>query len=288
LEEVVSSRLREAKREVIGCVYSIRKGRIMETLFRLQEKGVKVKLLMDKGEMFTPESAYPLLRIRHMVERSPSPWRGVMHHKFWVIDKRWVISGSFNPGSSPFQHNNVLIINSEPLARNFLQEFECIKRNEKNYSYFPVIEEKEGIIENYFFPSKKGLKRILHIISTAQEEILFAYYSFTHPQVREEILKSLKRGVRVKGIVDYYQSRISLSFHVLNLLGFPVMKDKNYGSLFHHKFMVIDRRVVITGSLNLTKNGVLRNREDILILSHPRIVKRFVEVFNKYYGKWKE
>ena len=67
--------------------------------------------------------------------RSPNLIRrktgGLMHNKFCVFDRRTVWTGSFNPVKSGKKtYDDVLIIESEKLAKNYLEEFEEMKPTE--------------------------------------------------------------------------------------------------------------------------------------------------------------
>lgn len=49
----------------------------------------------------------------------------------------------------------------------------------------------------------------------------------------------------------------------------------------HHKFAVVDERLLITGSLNWTQTAVQRNKENILITEDPELVQPFVKEFQR-------
>lgn len=70
--------------------------------------------------------------------------------------------------------------------------------------------------------------------------------------------------------------------------------DGSKGSgLMHHKFMVIDRQKVVTGSANFTLSGIhgdvdrpetLGNVNHLLVISNPKFAKIFTEEFNFLWG----
>lgn len=49
----------------------------------------------------------------------------------------------------------------------------------------------------------------------------------------------------------------------------------------HHKFVIIDDDILITGSANWTMQALFGNAENIIITNHPVLLKRFVEEFEK-------
>jgi len=64
--------------------------------------------------------------------------------------------------------------------------------------------------------------------------------------------------------------------------GIPVSywNSEPYG-LMHHKFMIFDEKMVITGSSNLTQSGQGKNREDIFIVSESHPVQRYCRQFER-------
>ena len=49
----------------------------------------------------------------------------------------------------------------------------------------------------------------------------------------------------------------------------------------HHKFAIVDNRVCVNGSLNWTTGAIRNNRENIVILRHPRLAARFTSEFER-------
>jgi hypothetical protein len=52
-------------------------------------------------------------------------------------------------------------------------------------------------------------------------------------------------------------------------------------NMVHHKFCIIDSKIVITGSYNWTYYAENRNWENIVILSEPEIVRDYIDEFEK-------
>ena len=61
-------------------------------------------------------------------------------------------------------------------------------------------------------------------------------------------------------------------FHLGNFLGL-------------HKFAIVDRKVLITGSLNWTTQAIQNNRENVLIMEDEEYVRLFLEEFERI---WEE
>lgn len=53
----------------------------------------------------------------------------------------------------------------------------------------------------------------------------------------------------------------------------------------HHKFALLDSRMLITGSLNWTMTAVQSNKENVIVTEEPELVRPYEDEFNKL---WEE
>ena len=90
------------------------------------------------------------------------------------------------------------------------------------------------------------------------------------------MLYAKKRGVDISILIDKVAKREAK--HLI-ALGFAVRID-NKPHIAHNKIMIIDRKSVITGSYNFTKNAN-SNAENVLLLDDENIVKEYVNNFYK-------
>ena len=70
-----------------------------------------------------------------------------------------------------------------------------------------------------------------------------------------------------------------------NLLenGIDVRLDGNPKSM-HHKVIIIDGEIVVTGSYNFSKSAKTKNDENTLILHSPEIAELYIEEFERVSG----
>ncbi|XP_045149240.1 mitochondrial cardiolipin hydrolase [Echinops telfairi] len=66
--------------------------------------------------------------------------------------------------------------------------------------------------------------------------------------------------------------------------GIQVRHDQDLGYM-HHKFAIVDKKVLITGSLNWTTQAIQNNRENVLIMEDDEYVRLFLEEFERI---WEE
>lgn len=283
LEDILVREIRSAKKEITGALYIVR-GRVGEELVKARRRGVKVEVLVEEDNAYASFSFYPALQNEKMAMVDKK--RRLMHHKFLVMDGRKVVTGSYNPGASPYQFNDLVLLDSKELAKNYLEEFAHLKNRKRRKGYNNTVYISGIKVENYFTPGKESFYRVKELLEGAKESIYFSQFAFTHKELAKCILRKRAEGVEVKGIVDYYESKQSAPFQLMKLAGLRVIEDRNYASRWHSKFIIIDSKLVITGSLNLSYSAFKRNNENILIIYSPEVARKYSGEFGKYFKLW--
>ena len=51
----------------------------------------------------------------------------------------------------------------------------------------------------------------------------------------------------------------------------------------HHKVFILDKKIVVFGSYNPTKNGNLNNDETMIVVYDEEFAKQFLEEFERVY-----
>ncbi len=205
-----------------------------------------------------------------------------MHNKFCIFDDKTVLTGSFNPTitDNDKNNNNVLIIKSAAIAKNYEAEFDelwngIFGAGEKTKN------PKVGNIETYFCPEDWCTNHILEYLGNATSSIYFMTFSFTSDPIGDMLVKKKNEGVEIKGLFDKTQAGSEYSeYEKLENASIKVMKDAN-PYLMHHKVFIIDNQTVITGSFNPSKNAEMYNDENVVIIKDRQIAERYVEEFNQ-------
>jgi len=100
-----------------------------------------------------------------------------------------------------------------------------------------------------------------------------AMFSFTSRPLARALVRAAQRGVRVRVVQDDGQAKSKYSkYRFLVNKGIPVKLD-NRSAYMHHKFAVIDHKMVITGSYNWTASAKKRNDENLVVLRDPEFVR---------------
>ena len=141
--------------------------------------------------------------------------------------------------------------------------------------------------EVYFSLSENPQKAIIKNINQAETYINIAMYTFTDQEIALSLANAQKRGVKVRVYLD--RSQIESTYSVSRLLvqkGIKVrISSNNY--IMHHKFAIIDNRLLLTGSYNWTFAANNKNEENLMIIDDPEIIEIFQHQFvnlwtNKY------
>ena len=74
--------------------------------------------------------------------------------------------------------------------------------------------------------------------------------------------------------------RISGSQHKITEGALPVRVD-NSRAMMHHKFVVIDNQVLLSGSYNWTASGAAYNRENMFITNDRKVVQQYTDEMDK-------
>ncbi len=137
-----------------------------------------------------------------------------------------------------------------------------------------------------FSPDGDSLELVLKGINSAQKSIHVAAYSFTSKPIASALLSAYKRGVEVKIVADEKSNsgKYSATTYLANQ-GVAVRLNGNY-PIFHHKFIVIDRKTLETGSFNFSAAAAKKNAENVLILWNvPQIASKYDNEWGKLWNE---
>lgn len=119
--------INNAKTSIHVAIYSFTLDSISDAFIKAHNRGVDVKIVMDKQQAASQYSAYQRLKDAG-VDVHVDGNSDYMHNKFAVIDGRVVITGSYNWSDHATNGNdeNQLIITSVDMASQYEEEFQEI------------------------------------------------------------------------------------------------------------------------------------------------------------------
>jgi phosphatidylserine/phosphatidylglycerophosphate/cardiolipin synthase-like enzyme len=281
----LASAIRQAHMSIDMAIYNLDLWSIRDALIDAHRRGVTVRLVTESDNLDGPEiqqlkeAGIPIIGDRR---------EGYMHNKFTIIDRQDVWTGSMNLTiDSAYRNNDNLIhIHSPELANNYLVEFDEMFINDRFGPGSPANTPQPTLtiggsnIENYFSPDDGVEKRIVELIESARQRIIFMAFSFTSDKIANAMLERAREGVEVSGVFDADQanSNAGSEYNRLRKPGLDIRLDGN-PDLMHHKVIIIDDRIVITGSYNFSANAEDKNDENVLVIENLEISRLYLHEF---------
>lgn len=240
------------------------------------------------------------------------------HHKFAVIDGHRpelarVITGSANWSMSSYQgyNENILFLSQEPEATyRYTVEFKRLWENSKEFGFssgeslniLPFAADQEDI-EIYFntprvlTPSSSEesnlTKQIVKRIQSAQSELLIATTRIRLVPVLEALQAAAERGVHIQAVISqddfrdlgrrakYFHPNFQLRVKFYNLKVADYMRYQ-----MHNKFMIVDRKEIVTGSFNWSMSSENNHLENLIALSGSKAQEVLGNYLNEFNSIW--
>lgn len=122
---------------------------------------------------------------------------------------------------------------------------------------------------------KSALKDMLR---NAKHEVLLCAYSVTGGagEILEEFEDCLRRGIRFDAVINrFHKQPQEIQEYFLNLVSvYPYCQVYNFNDAveeLHSKLIVVDRRVALIGSANLSMRGIKQNYELGIIVQDAEV-----------------
>ncbi|MEM7362055.1 MAG: phospholipase D-like domain-containing protein [Bacteroidota bacterium] len=134
-------------------------------------------------------------------------------------------------------------------------------------------------IDLRFSPKGGCTDLICQAINGAQDTIYINAYSFTSEPIATALFNAQKRGVKVHLIVDHKEhQRGKVPFAEAFKAQFTYFTIDPRSGKNHPKYMVIDKKHLITGSFNFDENAEEKNRENVAYLQNvPKTAKKHLD-----------
>uniref|UniRef100_A0A8B9EXA0 Mitochondrial cardiolipin hydrolase n=1 Tax=Amazona collaria TaxID=241587 RepID=A0A8B9EXA0_9PSIT len=131
-----------------------------------------------------------------------------------------------------------------------------------------------------------SLSRLLRRLLSARRSLELCLFAFSCPQLGRAVRLLHRRGVRVRVVTDaQYMGLRGSQIGLLRHDGIQVRHDQGHGYM-HHKFAIVDRRMLITGSLNWTTQAIQTNRENVLVVEDAEYVKLYLDEFERIWEQY--
>ena len=281
-EQALIALISGAQESVACAFYDFELESVAHALVARHQAGVTVALVSDSDYSDRPglclcrDAGIPVI----FDKRS-----ALMHNKFCVVDGRYVWTGSTNiTRNGMFENNNnAVLITSGELATNFTGEFEEMFVQHKfgasspRNTTWPTLTVAGTSLECYFAPEDGVEEKVIAKIAEARRQIAFMAFVFTSEPIAEIMGERLAAGAQVRGVVEKRSAGSRYSRHkYLNERGANIYIDGNPNTM-HHKVIVVDGELVMTGSYNFSASAEEKNDENLIVIHSPKIAAMFLE-----------
>jgi phosphatidylserine/phosphatidylglycerophosphate/cardiolipin synthase-like enzyme len=136
----------------------------------------------------------------------------------------------------------------------------------------------------YFSPNGGATDAILEGIRGAKHTILVHAYLLYSTRLAGALVRAHQRGVQVHVILDAnaqpHDPPVSAVARLV-AAGITVTLDARHESA-HDKVMILDGKIVITGSYNWTVTAEKHNGENLLVIRDPRLARVYAENWRRH------
>jgi len=268
---------------------------VAQALVSAQQRGVDVRWITDDEAGIAADTKpgrgqFALMQQAGIQVRDDG--RGPeMHDKFWIFDGQTLWTGSDNITiSGNFkQNNNVIVIHSPEAAAIYERQWADMWNGDFNARSPSTVDQQmvtmDGTpIQVLFSPEDSAIAHILPYVQSAQTSIRFMAFQFTHDDLDAAMLERARDGVSVSGVFEAFGSDSQYGEMIpLFCAQVPVRQDGN-PQFMHHKVIIIDDEIVVTGSLNFTASADEDNNENVIILKNKDIAALYIQEFNRIWS----
>ena len=268
---------------------------VANALIRAKQRGVDVRWITDDGAGLLADKKpghgqFAMLQ-KAGIQVIDDKRGALMHDKFWLFDGKTVWTGSTNITVSGMLQNNsnVIVIDSPELTAIYERQWADMWAGNFNAKSPSTVNQQKLTIDGtniqiLFSPEDSAISHIIPYVQGAKKSITFMAFTYTQAQLGKAMLDAMKNGVSVSGVFEATGSDSEYGqMTPLFCAKAPVRQDGN-PSFMHHKVIIIDNHIVITGSLNFTDNADQQNNENVIIIDNADIAKLYTAEFQRVWA----
>jgi phosphatidylserine/phosphatidylglycerophosphate/cardiolipin synthase-like enzyme len=264
-------------------------------------RGVKVRVVLDEvnGAYYLKASESPTGKAFDALKTLASAKikvvdggrsNGLMHDKIIIVDGKTLIMGSWNMSyNDTFRNNNnMLVINDPQLIANYQAKFDELYVD-KRFGAKAVVQALnpelilDGVqVENYFSPTDHVMDKLVAYVKSAKRSVRFMIFTYTDARLASAMIERFNAGVKVEGVIENRGAQYG-ALPTLFCANLPVKTDGNKYTM-HHKVIIIDDNIVVSGSFNFTQAADKANDDNILVIHSPAVAALYLGEFDRLYG----
>ena len=133
----------------------------------------------------------------------------------------------------------------------------------------------------FFSPGEDCVNHIVELIKSSVNQLDVCVFTISDDRITKALIDANNDGVTVRIITDRDKisdegSDVKELFY--NGIGVKADEDRNH---MHHKFLIVDQKMVLTGSYNWTRSAANYNQENIISIEDEYVASKFLNEFNR-------
>lgn len=298
----------------IDCViYSIQMKDIPDALIEARDRGVKVRIIIDESHVY-PEADREIKKLMSagfgIEVRTLRGTRsyGVNHNKITIHDKALVTAGSYNWtfGSTFSNYENTIVFRHPEYVKGYVNYFEWMWSKARTIEQGPSGELPEGYygippqspqnmitlngksVPLYLFsPGSDTENKLAALIDAARTSIDAVTFTFSSKPIADAIIRAHQRGVKVRFLEDIDMAKESYMAKKVFDAGVPMkwIGGRDAKGSMHNKFIILDGKVLGTGSYNFTTNASVNSFENMVFTDDETVISAYASKFGWFYSQ---
>jgi phosphatidylserine/phosphatidylglycerophosphate/cardiolipin synthase-like enzyme len=124
-------------------------------------------------------------------------------------------------------------------------------------------------------------QQVCDMIDSARRTIDMAVFEFSLMRVAKALVRAKERGIKIRMVYDNQEEEQPAIKHLVKN-GLSIRSDAR-AAYMHNKFMVIDGRIVWTGSTNLAAGGIYVADNNAISFTHEPLAAEFTKEFEEMF-----
>lgn len=167
----------------------------------------------------------------------------------------------------------------------FFPDFVTTQLTSKSSNHHLHAPDQEESLETQNTDNKGSLWELFKALQQARYSISVCMLTIASCELGDVLISAHQAGIIVRVVTNNEQMMFSgTQVNRLRRAGIQVRIDET-AFLMHHKFVVVDGELLMSGSLNWTTQALCGNQENVIITSEPKLVLPFI---NQFETLWKQ
>jgi phosphatidylserine/phosphatidylglycerophosphate/cardiolipin synthase-like enzyme len=264
--------LNRAQSSILIISFTFTDPEVIRIVNQKASEGIEVQLIIDRDHFSGFHGQlHPSIQVG-----TRGQGEGHLHHKILVVDHAYVWLGSANFTASGFVTSKNLAIGffSPEIGTQLYQEASDITSSNPRMCTTPLsCSYGNQLLELYILPhnapeaprpaetlmNEIGKQKLISLIDNAKDHIKISVDVWTYKEAGRAVINAMQRGIPVDIVVGNTTDE-AVKMMIQN--GIKIKKGRN----LHHKFMLIDDKILWNGSPNWSMNAFSRSDESFIVL----------------------